>query len=213
MPLSAPHARSAAITRAIICTAYRRDDMRWDIEGHLTDTRHHDLIAMGGYPIRAGDHVHDMWVRLTLSDEMVIEAVEAVMDAAPWTICPAALGPIDTLVGISIGRGFTKAVTEPIGGTLGCTHIREMLGRMANVAMQAAAAGSMTGFTDAGDLDRARAAAVRQLVGTCHSFESTREIIQQLAPDAFNGAPDPDENDRQRGLRLRSAMQPLTTED
>ena len=78
MPLPDPAPRKLMHTRAIECTGYERDDGLWDIEAHLTDTkttahtRHH-----GGRARRAGEPVHDLWIRVTIDLDMKIHEVEA----------------------------------------------------------------------------------------------------------------------------------------
>ena len=41
------------------------------------------------------------------------------------------------LIGLRIGPGFTRAVRELLGGTLGCTHLTDLLGQVGNTYMQA----------------------------------------------------------------------------
>ena len=107
-----------------------------DIEAHLTDTKsfgqtNHDR----GY-IEAEDPVHDMWLRLTIDEKMHIQAVEAVSDKTPYAVCPAAAPNFSKLAGLQIKAGFLRDVTHRVGGTAGCTHLRELLQQMATTAFQ-----------------------------------------------------------------------------
>jgi hypothetical protein len=77
-----------------------------------------------------------MWVRMTVGEDMVIRACEAVSDFTPYAICPQAAPNFAALAGVSIGPGFNRAVKEKVGGVLGCTHLREVLAQMATVAFQ-----------------------------------------------------------------------------
>ena len=43
MPLSNPAPRKPMHTRTVECRGYLRDDGRWDIEGHLIDTKPFDI--------------------------------------------------------------------------------------------------------------------------------------------------------------------------
>ena len=43
---------------------------------------------------------------------------------------------IDALVGLQIKAGFLREVNHRVGGTVGCTHLRELLQQMATTAFQ-----------------------------------------------------------------------------
>ena len=45
MPLSTPAPRQLMHNRAIECRGYQREDGRWDIEGHLVDTKTYPTSA------------------------------------------------------------------------------------------------------------------------------------------------------------------------
>jgi Protein of unknown function (DUF2889) len=136
MPLSQPAAREHIHTRAIEINGYRRNDGHYDIEAHLTDRKsfgqtNHDR----GY-IEAGEPVHDMWLRLTVDETMHIQAVEAISDKTPYAMCPAAAPNFARLTGMRIKAGFLREATHAVGGTAGCTHLRELLQQMATTAFQ-----------------------------------------------------------------------------
>jgi Protein of unknown function (DUF2889) len=136
MPLSQPAAREHIHTRAIEINGYRRNDGHYDIEAHLTDRKsfgqtNHDR----GY-IEAGEPVHDMWLRLTVDETMHIQAVEAISDKTPYAMCPAAAPNFSLLAGMRIKAGFLREATHAVGGTAGCTHLRELLQQMATTAFQ-----------------------------------------------------------------------------
>ena len=75
-------------TRRIECVGYHREDGLWDIEGHLTDTKPYRFPNENRGHILAGEPVHHMWLRLSMTDSFEIKEVEAVTDAAPYAICP-----------------------------------------------------------------------------------------------------------------------------
>lgn len=133
MPLpSSPVARKHIHTRRIVCEAFERDDGLWDVEANMTDVKTYDVERA-----RAGEPVHNMWVRLTLDTGFVIRHVESAIDAYPREECPHAVSPMKDLVGIKIGAGWQGEIRRRIGGALGCTHLRELLAPMATTAMQA----------------------------------------------------------------------------
>lgn len=52
------------------------------------------------------------------------------MEAVPYRECLPTVAPFDALVGRSIGTGWRRVINEAMGGALGCTHLRELLGAM-----------------------------------------------------------------------------------
>jgi hypothetical protein len=136
MLLTQPTERELLHTRSIEINGYHRTDGQYDIEAHLTDHKsfghaNHDR----GY-IEAGDPVHDMWLRLTIVEKMRIHTVEAVSEKTPYAICPTAAPNFTRLTGLQIKAGFLREATHRVGGTIGCTHLRELLQQMATIAFQ-----------------------------------------------------------------------------
>ncbi|MFQ5955759.1 MAG: DUF2889 domain-containing protein, partial [Kiloniellales bacterium] len=77
MPLSPAAAREPMHTRQIECRGYRRQDGLWDIEGHLTDEKSYAFHNQWRGEIASGEPVHDMWLRLTVDDDLLIHEAEA----------------------------------------------------------------------------------------------------------------------------------------
>jgi Protein of unknown function (DUF2889) len=136
MPLSQPAEREPLHTRAIEINGYRRTDGRYDIEAHLTDCKSFGQTNYDRGFIEAGEPIHDMWLRLTIDERMNIEAVEAVSDKTPYVMCPTAAPNFSKLVGMQIKAGFLREANHVVGGTVGCTHLRELLQQMATTAFQ-----------------------------------------------------------------------------
>ncbi len=136
MSLSKPIAREPVHRRRVECFGYRREDGLWDVEGHLIDTKGYDFSNFDRGTIRAGEPVHEMWLRLTLDDDLVIHRAEACTEFAPFGVCPEAAPNMERLAGVKIGPGWRKTVKRRIGGILGCTHLRELLGPIATTAYQ-----------------------------------------------------------------------------
>jgi hypothetical protein len=137
MPLSAPAERHLLHCRDIQLRGWQRVDGQFDIEAHLTDikTAEHGR-SDAGRVIGPGDAIHDMWLRLTVSEDMVVTACEAAMDATPYAPCTGAAPNFAALAGVKVGPGFNRAVQERVGGIAGCTHLRELLAQMATVVFQ-----------------------------------------------------------------------------
>jgi Protein of unknown function (DUF2889) len=136
MPLSPASERSLLHRRDIALRGFERQDGLFDIEAELSDRKTHGFANEDRGWIGPEDRLHGMAMRMTVDDGMTIVAFEAVTDDAPYAICPNAAANFTRLVGLRIGRGFLRAAAERVGGTQGCTHLRELLQQMATVAYQ-----------------------------------------------------------------------------
>ena len=136
MPLSLPVAREPSHTRSITINGYRRFDGLYDIEAQLTDTKAYPLANGHRGELPPGTPLHGMWMRVTVDETMLIHRCEAVSDATPYAICPSAAENFSALAGLRIGRGFLRAAAERVGGTHGCTHLRELLQQVGTTAFQ-----------------------------------------------------------------------------
>lgn len=98
-----------------------------------------------------GDVIHYMEVTLTVTwPDLVVAAIDGAMRTFPHAgVCPDALPPLQSLVGVAVGRGFTRAVNERIGRERGCTHVTALILAMGPVVRQGA--GAAFGFMTPGD--------------------------------------------------------------
>ena len=123
--------------RVITCKGYKRDDNLWDIEGHIVDTKPYSFPNKDrGGEIKAGEALHEMWVRLTIDLEMNIHDAEGCIDASPFNYCHTISPIIKQLIGLQIAPGWTKRTRALMGGKKGCTHLTELLGPIATTAYQ-----------------------------------------------------------------------------
>ena len=173
MPLSPPAPRAPLHRRAIDIRGFQRDDGLFDIEAQLTDTKTYALTNRDRGTIAPGVPLHGMWVRLTVDEDLMIVACEAQTDFAPYSICPQAAPNFSRLAGVRIGAGFNRAVHERVGGTIGCTHLREVLGQMATTAYQTLTAHRMRRDAAAG---RRREGPNPQL-GTCLAYAPDSPVV------------------------------------
>lgn len=179
MPLPVPEVeRELTHTRRIRYEGYRRADGFWDIEAHLNDAKNHDYRLKTGVR-RAGQAIHDMWVRITIDRRFNVLAAVASSDAVPYpggceNIAPA----YGKLVGLNLTKGFRKSVHELLGGVRGCTHITEMLAGLPTAAIQTFA-GEMPEESENGpkpfQLDQ------------CHALETTTETVKKWYPKWYRG--------------------------
>ena len=138
MPLSAPTvARTPQHIRQVNFRSFERADGLWDIEGELLDTKAIDLPRPNGEGMRkAGDPIHHMLIRVTINTQLVVQAIEAHMEAHPIQGCPGALAAMQRMVGCSMAKGWRKSIDANLGSITGCTHMRELLQNMATAAFQ-----------------------------------------------------------------------------
>ena len=122
--------------RKINLEGYARSDGLVDIEGEIIDTKGYDFPNEERGIIHAGEALHHMKVKITIDDSLTILAAEAETVAGPYSICPSATLGFGSLVGIQIGAGWRNKVRQAIGGITGCTHITELMGPVATVAIQ-----------------------------------------------------------------------------
>ncbi len=188
MPLSPPAAREHIHTRQVECRGYRRADGLWDIEGHLTDIKTYPFHNDDRGTMEAGDPIHEMWIRVTVNDSFVIQAIETVTDKSPFRICSTIAPAFQRLRGVDMRSGFLRRVKELVGGVQGCTHLAELLGPIATTAFQ----------TIFPILARERSrhhehpAAVGSqppppLLNTCHAFASDGELVRRHWPEFHTG--------------------------
>ncbi len=128
--------------------------------------------------------IHHMTVALELSlPEMVIEDVRTEFPTHPQPTCINIIDHYDSLVGLSIGRGFTHKVRELFGGPRGCSHTTALLQAMAPVAMQSLRAMEVVRAELEGRpnpmIEPPRDDSWRRLVNTCHVWAEGGERIEQ----------------------------------
>lgn len=136
MPLPPPAPRKPSHTRTVVYRGFDREDGLWDIEAELTDIKHFNYTINMDRPIRAEEPIHGLSIRLTVDDTLLIHEVATSMDHVPHSTCDQAPAHMHRLKGCRLGRGWRKQIDERVGGTAGCTHLREMLFNMATAAMQ-----------------------------------------------------------------------------
>lgn len=170
MPL--PHAarRELKHLRDVVLRGYQREDGLIDIEARMTDTKPYSFENFDRGEINAGEKLHDMWLRITMDRDMVILSCEAAMDGTPFGICPAIAPNFARLAGLRIGRGFIKEAMRRVGGTEGCTHLRELLQPMATTAFQ-----TLTGLKPAKAMDLSPRNPA--LLNSCHAYAENGPII------------------------------------
>lgn len=186
MPLSPPQPREQIHTRDIVCTGYRREDGLWDIEGHLTDTKTYTFSNSERGDISPGVPVHEMWLRLTVTDSLEIRDVEAATDFSPYALCRDITPNFKRLIGLRIGPGWRKKALQRVGGVEGCTHIVELLAPVATTAFQ-----TIYPIKSREQTAKPRPSGERpRLLDTCHAFRSDGPKTKEFWPEFYDGPGD-----------------------
>lgn len=125
--------------RRITAEAWRVSENELDVTGRLLDDR------PGGGPrwfgADQGTTIHDMTLTIRVRyPDLVITRASGHMPTHPYTLCPDALPPLQQLVGLSVARGFTRAVNERFGRQAGCAHMTALIQALGPVVRQAAGA-------------------------------------------------------------------------
>lgn len=182
MPLSAPAVdREHLHTRTYDFGGYHRSDGLWDIEGRIIDTKTYGFPNDHRGYIEAGEPIHDMSIRLTLDDNFVIQAIEAVTDHGPFAVCPAITPNFQRMVGVRIGPGWRKEVRSRLGGIEGCTHLVELLLAMATPAYQAM-------FPVRSKKESSRPPGKKPaLLNSCHAFSEKGAFAKKTWPEFYTG--------------------------
>lgn len=188
MPLSKPAPREHVHTRTIECRGYRREDGLWDIEGHMVDRKTYSFENKWRGTVEAGVPVHEMWLRLTIDETLVVRDAEAATDNAPYPTCAAITPNYKLLKGMRIAPGWNVQVRRALGGVKGCTHLVELSTPLATVAFQ----------TLVGQLRNRAAAEPKKdsegtphkpmLLNSCHSYASDGPVAKEIWPDFYTGS-------------------------
>lgn len=181
MPLDPPAERERLHTRRYEFGGYRRADGLWDIEGHMTDTKTYAFRNAYRGEVQPGEPLHDMWIRLTLDENLVVRDIQAETDAGPYGVCPAIAPNFKRVIGARVGRGWRQKIRDELSGVEGCTHLTEMLQAMATVAFQ-------TLYPVLAKKARENPRPGRSpLIDSCHAFKSDGEVVKKQWPEHFTG--------------------------
>jgi hypothetical protein len=165
--------RELTHTRRVRYEGYKRSDGLWDIEAHLLDTKNHDFHLKTGVR-RAGQAIHDMWLRVTIDRDLNIVDAQASMDAVPYPGgCEKIPPAYRKLVGLNLLRGFREKTWEMLGSIKGCTHLTELLAGLPTAAIQ----------TFAGEMPEEREDGAKPFqLDRCHALRTDGETVKRWYP-------------------------------
>jgi hypothetical protein len=165
--------RELTHTRRVRYEGYKRADGLWDIEAHLNDTKNHDVHMLTGVR-RAGQPMHDMWLRVTIDSSFTILHATASSDAYPYPGgCEHAAPHYRKLIGLNLVRKFREKTKELFGRTQGCTHLTELLWGLPTAAIQ----------TFAGEMKEDRGDGTKPFqIDQCMALDSSGETVKKWYP-------------------------------
>ncbi|WP_322032408.1 DUF2889 domain-containing protein [Paraburkholderia sp. J76] len=201
MPLSPPVPRQLRHQRAIRAVAYEREDGLWDIDACLTDHKPRDVpLAAGVRP--NGLPIHELWLRITIDRKLNVVDAEASSDWVPYDgQCQNANPAYRALIGLNLLQNFRREAGRLLAGTVGCTHLTEMLGVLPTAAIQAfvgevwdtsngspgEAPGPEPGKTAGGN--EAEGEKPPFQLGRCHALRFDGEAVKQFYPRWYGHVP------------------------
>ncbi len=187
MPLSQAREREHIHTRRIECRGYQRKDGLWDIEGHLVDTKTYGWQSDYRGEVAAGVPVHEMWLRLTVDEDLLIHEVEAASDFHPFNLCPTVTPNFATLKGLTIGPGWRRQVRARVGGVKGCTHLVELLWPIATTAFQSIFPAREKRAREHGETMGHERRGRPELIDSCKALAHDSEVVKRYWPDYYTG--------------------------
>ncbi len=192
MPLSEPKPRQEAHVRTITLRGYQRDDGLYDIEAHLTDTKTHGFTNEHRGAVPPGTPLHGMWMRMTVDETLTILECEAATDYSPYAICPSAAPNFARLAGLRIRPGFLREANSRIGGTIGCTHLRELLQQMATTAFQTVQPARARRDPASDGHLQGNNAEKPAVLNTCIAYGTDSPVVRSLWPHLYTGPAEQD---------------------
>jgi hypothetical protein len=118
-------------TRDIRMTTFPYENSQVIVAGELIDTRYIKIFDITGKVLEPGTIHHiRLFCRIAPDPLRILEAF-ADMPTIPMEECRTTLDRVPLLTGLEIKPGFTRKVSEIMGGTKGCTHLATLTKAMA----------------------------------------------------------------------------------
>jgi DUF2889 family protein len=174
--------RTSCHTRRIVCEGFERADGLFDIDGWLTDVKGYTFVTPIRGALPAGEFQHSLGMRVTIDPDFMIKNVIAVMDATPSSHCLGAAPNFTKLVGLKLIPGFNRTARTVLDGTLGCTHLIDLLGPMATTAHQTIWAKKFRPATMSGDEK-----SPPPIVNSCRGWAEDGTLVGTAFPQFYTG--------------------------
>lgn len=163
--------------------AYRQSPTELRLRGTVQDQKPPGIYLDDDRPLT----VHHMVVDLLISfPALQILEIDVVLGTHPHEGCAAIEPDYQQLVGLSIARGFSRAVKDRVGGPRGCTHVGALLQAMAPVviqstwSMRAAEEGTVAVNIGRSKSDVSVEDRLRYNLDTCHIWAADGELVAKV---------------------------------
>jgi hypothetical protein len=164
--------------RRIEMRGFRRSDGLFEVEGRVIDKKPYDFSPISnGRFVPANEPIHNMGVRLIFDESMLVRAVETFTDAAPYSECPEGGRALQSMVGVSMTRGWSSEVRTRLGGSRSCTHLMELLIPLATAAIQSLS------IVRAGRPERTDASGRPVRIDSCYAYRADGELVLRRWPN------------------------------
>jgi hypothetical protein len=177
-------AREELHFRRIDLRGWRRADGLFEVEARLVDRKPRDFRPPGGDAslVPANEPIHDFVVRVAFDRELVVRGIRAEPGAIPYRDCAHGGDSLQALVGLRLGAGWNAEVRKRLPNAETCTHVKELMGPIATVAIQSTVEMRMR------QLDAADATGKPLKIDTCYAYAASRELVLHRWP-AFHRPP------------------------
>jgi hypothetical protein len=182
LPAAAP--RRHIHTRRVTSHGFLRDDGLWDIDGELFDEKSYTYADRERGALAAGVPMHHMRARITIDNEMNVLEAHAAMPALPFAYCSGVLPAVATLQGTCVGSGWRRSVDAVMGGTKGCTHMRELFYALATTAFQTISAYREQHMPELG-APKGGGTQKPFFLNQCHSWAETSPVVAEYFPKFY----------------------------
>lgn len=168
-------------TRSIELQGFIRDDGIYELEARLIDRKAYDSHRFPDSTLPEGEPLHDMLVRMSFDEELLIHDFSATMAATPYDGCREAEPNFGVLAGLRIQPGFLREANRRVGGIKGCTHIRELLQQLATTAYQTVVGVRLQKQAELGERPNEKP----KLLDTCAGYRADGDWVRIRWPEYY----------------------------
>ena len=162
----------------------------WELEAELIDKKATAWPSSEKGLLPAETPLHHMLIKLALDESMSVVAAEVRMAATPYAECQGAVPRLQCLIGARVASGWRKSVDAALGGTAGCTHLRELLVNMGTAAFQTVAGEQHRRAADqASDLLSADSSKYPPQLDKCIAWDVDGAVVLRHYPQFYRKRP------------------------
>jgi len=174
-------AKDCAHQRRIEMSTYPVDDAHILSRGRFIEERIKPYYKLTGEKVEAGP-LHNLEILLLVKiPELIVEDAEVITGTLPRVDCYEINSSLESVIGLSIKRGFTSNVREKLGGVKGCTHIIHLLCTMAPSVLQGFWAISYQKKNELKDMNIKRGYKMADLLkNSCYTWREDGEAYQKM---------------------------------